>query len=291
MTVQDLTVQDLAVQDLAVQERAVRPGARESAARSPAGKGAARRGALLASALLGLALLPAFAGSGRAQSAPPEDGVKAVLGAWEISNADRDRTCTVTLRGDAAAGGRALQWEGKCAQVFPFTKGIAAWDVGDRDALRLLDAHGKTVIELSEVEGGLYEGERPGEGLLFMQSTAAEAAASGRTAEQMAGEWAFTRADGKAICVVSLSLAPVAKAPPPQEPAANDKAASAALALTLQPGCADIIAAFALAAWQMDRGQLVLHAKGGDAWRFEEDDAGAWRRIPQGRNPLRLKRQ
>ncbi len=92
----------------------------------------------------------------------------------------------------------------------------------------------------------------------------------------MAGEWAFTRANGKAICEASLS---------------RGKTASGAMALKLKPGCDDAIAAFAPTSWQMDRGQLVLYAKAGDAWRFEEDDSGAWQRIPRSRDPLQLKRR
>jgi len=230
-------------------------------------------------ALLAVLLSPALAGGAFAQSAPApsapaEDGAKAVLGAWEMSNADRDRTCTVTLRSDAAGSAHALQWDEKCAAMFPFTKSAVAWVVGDKEALRFLDGQGKAVLEVSEVEGGLYEGERPGEGLLFLQSTAAEAADSGKTVEQMAGEWAFARTDGKPICQVSLVK--------------ND---SGALALKIKPGCSGIITDFAPASWLMDRGQLVLTSKAGDIWRFEEDDAGAWQRIPRGSEPLRLMRQ
>jgi hypothetical protein len=241
------------------------------------------RVALLAKMLLTMTLLPALAGGAfaqsaaqpaPAQSAPAEDGAKAVLGAWEMSNADRDRTCTVTLRSDAAGSAHALQWDEKCAAMFPFTKSAVAWVIGDKEALRFLDGQGKMVLEVSEVEGGLYEGERPGEGLLFLQSTAAEAADSGKTAEQMAGEWAFAHADGKPICRISLV-----------------KSVTNALAMKIKPGCDSLITDFAPVSWQMDRGQLVLTSKAGDAWRFEEDDAGAWQRIPRGTEPLQLMRQ
>ncbi|MGE0751703.1 MAG: AprI/Inh family metalloprotease inhibitor [Variibacter sp.] len=225
-------------------------------------------------ALSTMTLLPALAGNALAQSAMPDEGAKAVLGAWEMSNAERDRSCTVTLKSDASGTGRALQWDEKCAQMFPFTKGVTAWDVGDKDVLRLFDGQGKTVIELSEVEGGLYEGERPGEGLVFLQSTAAEAADSGKTADQVAGEWSFARANGKPICAISLI---------------GGKAD--ALALKLKPGCDAAITDFAPTTWQMDRGQLVLSSKAGDTWRFEEDDSGAWQRIPRASDPLQLMRK
>ena len=216
----------------------------------------------------------ASAAAAAAQSAMPDEGAKAVLGAWEMSNAERDRNCTVTLRSEASGTGRALQWDDTCAQAFPFTKDVTAWDVGDKDVLRLMNAQGRTILQLSEVEGGLYEGERPGEGLLFLQSAASEAADSGKTNSDMAGEWAFAGGDGKPICGVSL-IDDKSDAPP----------------VRLQPGCDARIADFAPATWQMDRGQLVVSSKEGDVWRFEEDEAGVWQRIPRAGDPLQLMRK
>ena len=212
-----------------------------------------------------------------AQTPPPSaDAAKAVVGAWELSNADRDRTCTVTLRGAAAAPGLALQWDAACAAPFPFTREIVAWTVTAGDALQLLDRTGKPVLELSEVEGGLYEGERPGEGLVFLQSITAGAVAVGRTAEEMTGDWAFTRGTGKAICQITLS---------------NMRAGADTMTLRVKPGCDTTIARFGPVAWQMDRGQLVLSSKRGEAWQFEETEPMNWRRIPEARQPLVLVKQ
>jgi protease inhibitor Inh len=209
-----------------------------------------------------------------AQTPPASEAAKAAVGQWEFSNADRDRSCTLTLRGAAAPGGLALDWERKCAELFPFTREVAAWTVGSREAIQLLDRSGRPVLELTEVEGGLYEGERPGEGLLFLQSVAAGAAE--RTPEQMAGDWAFVRGTGKPICVVTL---------------ANTAAGPETLALRLKPGCDTLVTRFGPASWRMDRGQLVLMPKAGEPWRFEESDSMTWRRIPEGRQPLQLVRQ
>lgn len=220
---------------------------------------------------------------GRAQTppalaaAPPADAAKAVAGVWELSNADRDRTCTVTLRASAAAPGLALQWDGKCAGLFPYTRDIVAWTITANDAVQLLDKTGKAVLELSEVEGGLYEGERPGEGLVFLQNVAAGAATIERTAEQMTGDWAFTRRGAdKPICQITL---------------ANTPLGADAMTLRVKPGCDAMITRFAPASWQMDRGQLVLSSKGGDAWQFEETEPMHWRRIPEARQPLQLVKQ
>ena len=39
------------------------------------------------------------------QNNPQSDPVAAVVGAWELSNADHDKTCRLNFRADAAAGG------------------------------------------------------------------------------------------------------------------------------------------------------------------------------------------
>ena len=56
----------------------------------------------------------------------------------------------------------------------------------------MIDAKGEPILEFTEVEGGMYEAERRGEGILFMQ-TAAAAAPAQRTAEEMIGEWSVVR--------------------------------------------------------------------------------------------------
>jgi hypothetical protein len=226
---------------------------------------------------LTLAAACVWTGAAFAQTPPPAaDAAKAVAGAWELSNADRDRTCTLTLRGTAAAPGLGLQWDAKCAALFPFSREIVAWTITAGDALQLLDRSGKPILELSEVEGGLYEGERPGEGLLFLQNVAAGGGATGRTAEEMTGDWAFTRGAGKAICQITLASTPLR---------------ADTMTLRVKPGCDATITRFGPVAWQMDRGQLVLSSKGGEAWQFEETEPMNWRRIPEARQPLVLVKQ
>jgi hypothetical protein len=41
----------------------------------------------------------------------------------------------------------------------------------------------------------------------------------------------------------------------------------------------------------MDRGQLVMRSGKGEAWRFEESETTAWRRVPETRQPILLVRQ
>src|SRR5438067_1582867 len=108
-------------------------------------------------ALLSLALSLA-AGVAGAQPGPPvSDAVKSMLGGWEMSNADRDKTCIITFKLEAAGPGRALELDKTCAATFPNLKDVAAWAIGKDDALRLIDRGGKLVLEFTEVENGLFE--------------------------------------------------------------------------------------------------------------------------------------
>src|SRR6202521_5109364 len=126
-----------------------------------------------------------------------------MVGAWELSNADRDKTCTINFKLDAAGPGRALEFQKGCAEAFPETRDIVAWTIGKDDTLRLTDAKGKAIFELTEVENGLFEPLHPSENLVFLQT---QAAAQGRerTADAMFGDWALVRGRGKPICQISL---------------------------------------------------------------------------------------
>src|ERR1700680_4809794 len=103
------------------------------------------------------------------------DPVAAVVGAWELSNADHDKTCRLNFRADAAAGGNKIDVDKTCPGVFPATKDITAWTVDNYGSLRLLNAQGEAVIELTEVESGMYDGFTPEEGRFVLQSAAAGA--------------------------------------------------------------------------------------------------------------------
>jgi hypothetical protein len=221
-----------------------------------------------AAAGLGVAALVA---SAHAQ-APPSDAAKAMTnGTWEFSNADRDKRCTVTFRADPAPAGMRLEFDKGCIGQFPFIADVAGWTLADNDFLRLLDAQGKSLLEFSEVETHIYEAPRPGEGILFMQASAAVGPPP-KLAEQMVGDWGLVRGSGKPICTLSLA----------NTPAGDD------LALTLKPGCNAFVTRFAPTAWQMDRGELLIKNARGQTWRFSEGDNSTWTRVPETAEPLTL---
>jgi hypothetical protein len=213
------------------------------------------------------------AGAVRAAQAQPADNAQAMIGGWEISNADRDRRCAVTFSGAAAPGGFKLELDAECASAFPSLSDAVAWTFG-KDVLRLLDGKGTAVMEFTEVENGLFESERRADGLLFLQTQAALKAET-RTVEQMTGDWYFLREADKPLCRITLS---------------SERGGGDVYRIVIKPGCNKVIAAFGLATWRLDRDQLVLAGKGG-LWRFAEAEPTTWERVPLSADPLLLVRQ
>jgi hypothetical protein len=204
-----------------------------------------------------------------------KDPVGDMIGAWELSNADHDKVCKFNFRADTAPGGYKLDIDRNCPNIFPSTKDIIAWTIDNYGNLRLLDAGGEAVIELTQVEGGMFDGFKPEEGRYILQ---AAAAVQTRSADDMAGDWAVARGTGKPICL--LTLANTAAAP-----------GADSLALKLKPGCDALVTRFGPTSWRMDNGELVLLSSRGQTWRFEENDLNTWQRVPETPDPVLLVRQ
>lgn len=207
-----------------------------------------------------------------AQRQNADDAASAMIGTWEFSNADHDKVCRLTFRGDAAAGGYKLDVDKNCPNVFPSTGAMAAWALDNYGGLRLLDANGNTVVELTEVESGMYDGFTPEEGRYILQTAAA---APMRSADDLVGDWAVSRGTGKPICTLTLVNSP----------------AGDALALKVKPGCDAAVLRAAPSAWRVDQGALVLLLGRGQTWQFEESDASTWQRVPESAEPIVLQRQ
>jgi hypothetical protein len=224
---------------------------------------------LLTLLTLGLAL-----SLGRAQPAPSvSDAANNLIGAWEISNADRDKRCAVTFSIDAAPGGFKLEFDPTCGSAFPQLKDVVVWKLGPNDAVSLVDANGTAVLEFNEVESGMYEGERKGEGLFFMQTQAAVKAET-RSADQLFGDWKLLRELDQPLCTLTLS---------------NASDGAEKYKLIVKQGCDAAIADFGLATWRLDRDQLLLTGREG-TWRFSESDPATWERMPLSTDPLLLMR-
>jgi hypothetical protein len=223
--------------------------------------------------VMGLVVLSACLGEARAQPSPG-DSAKAMAGTWEFTNADRDKTCTITLRLEPVAGGMRAEFDKACAAKFPFIGEITAWSFAENDFLRLVDAKGASVLEFNEVESGVYEAPRPGEGILFIQNAGAGGPPS-RTAAEVTGEWSIVRGAGKPLCGLTLS----------------NTTAGEDFAVRVRPPCDAFVMRFAPTTWQVERGEIVLKAAKGNPWRFEEQDATTWQRVPATADPVLLVRK
>src|SRR5215208_1269160 len=219
-------------------------------------------------ALLALLSLTACGYQARAQDASSLK--KGMVGQWELSTTERSKTCVVTLKSDGTPQGSKLELEPGCAAALPFSKEIAAWSIKGLDIVRLQDTSGQPVIDFTEVESGIFEGLRTGEGIYILQNLAA-ARSLAKSMDQMIGDWAMVRGNGQSICGLTLT---------------NTEATPDNFAVYLKPRCDAGVVAFAPTVWRLERGGLLLMSAGGDIWRFEADDNAQWRRVPDSADPL-----
>jgi hypothetical protein len=222
--------------------------------------------------VFGILMLVFAAIGARAQAI--NDQAKAMIGAWEFSNADRDKTCTVTFKDERVAAGFKLEFNPKCAEDLPLLRDVTGWTFPDNDLLHFVDGHGRSLADFSEVETGMYEAPTPGFGVLFLQN-AADAGAKPVPLDQMTGDWALTRGAGKPLCIFTLTTDP----------------ASEGFALTAKPDCDPAIGRLGFVRWRLDRDELMIAPASGNPWRFEQDDPNTWERVPESSNPYRLVRQ
>ena len=219
-----------------------------------------------------LSALVALASQVAAQDAP--NLKKDMVGQWELATTERSKTCVVTLKSDSTPQGFRLELEPGCAAALPFTKDIAAWSIKGLDIVRLQDATGQPVIDFTEVESGIFEGLRQGEGIYILQNLAA-ARSLAKSMDQMIGDWSMVRGNGQAICGLTLT---------------NTEAGPDNFQVFLKPKCDPAIAAFAPTQWRLDHGQMLLMSARGETWQFEADDNAQWRRVPDSADPLMMLR-
>jgi len=209
-----------------------------------------------------------------AQKAAMGESAKGMLGnKWEFSNADRDKVCSVTFKGDSVSVGFKLEFDVNCASQFPLVREIVGWKYPEDDLLYLLDAQGKALIEFSEVEDGIFEAPTPGIGVVFLQNPAAAAPAPVKKPADVAGDWLVKRGD-TTVCALTLATAPQGDSFP----------------LTIKPGCDPAISKLNFRQWRLDQAELDLLPADGEPWRFEEIDGG-WHRLSETAEQILLERQ
>lgn len=225
---------------------------------------------------LGLVLFLSFAlPTVAAAQTPPSlgDSAKGIVGTWEFSNADRNKICTATFKTDPVSVGFKVEFDANCGNLFPLVLNVAGWTFPENDLLRLVDAQGKSLMEFSEVENGIYEAPTPGVGVLFLQNASA-AGPPPKAPEQVAGTWSII-GGGAPICTLTLATTAVRDG----------------FALSVKPGCDASVARMNFTRWHLDRGELVLTPARGNPWRFEEIDNISWRRLPESPDAVMLVRQ
>lgn len=200
---------------------------------------------------------------------------KEMIGQWEPSTTERSKTCVVTLKSDSTPQGLKLELEPGCAAALPFTKDITAWNIKGLDIVRLQDAAGAPVIDFTEVESGIFEGMRQGEGIYILQNLAA-ARSLAKSMDQMIGDWAMVRGNGRPICGLTLT---------------NTETTQDNFAVFLKPRCDPAVTAFNPTMWRLERGALLLMSASSEVWRFEADDNAQWRLVPDTADPLIMLRQ
>ena len=200
---------------------------------------------------------------------------RSMVGQWELSTTERSKTCVVTLKPDTTPQGLKLELEPNCAVALPFTRDITGWNVKGLDIVRLQDAAGEAVLDFTEVEAGILEGVRPGEGVYILQNLAA-ARSLAKSMDQMIGDWSMVRGNGNVVCGLTLT---------------NNDAGHDNFQVFLKPKCDPGIASFAPSQWRLERGQIMLMSDRGETWRFEADDNAQWRLVPDTADPLIMLRQ
>lgn len=218
-------------------------------------------------------LLALFTISAPAFAQSPSEAAKNMVGTWEMSNSERDKLCNLTFKTDPAKGGFKIEFDAACAEAIPPLKAVEAWTLSN-ETLRLIDGRGRAVFEMSEVEVGMFEGERKEEGLYFLQTAASAAVFTPkRSVEQMAGEWSMTKSD-KPVCNLTLT---------DRQTKGFDE-----YVLSVKSPCDPAMTRLNPNIWRLDRGGLVLASPNGQVWRFEETEPSKWRRVPEGADAIGL---
>src|SRR6185295_10717130 len=162
------------------------------------------------------------------------DAVRAQAPPPTLTDAAKDKICPLAFRADAASGGFKLEFDPPCT-AFPALKDVAVWSMGPNDNVRLIDGKGTVVLDFAEVESGMYEAERRGEGLFFLRSQAAIRATTVRP-EDVFGEWTLLQEIDKPLCKLTLS---------------NTAVGEERYRIVVRPGCVAAIAGIGFATWQL----------------------------------------
>jgi hypothetical protein len=224
------------------------------------------------------AFFTAVATSAAAQQAakPDPEAVRALAANYELTNADGDRKCPMTLDAKPAVPVLTLVFDRPaCVALFAFLSDVAGWLPGPAGSIRFMRANARPVLEFTEGVGGTYEGIREGDAVYFLTNLQYSDPADAPQFADLLGDWNLSRPGGAAICRISLT----------DEPAANES-----FAARVDANCDATITRFGPVAWRLERGDVLLLARNGDKLRFGRQEGGDWMKIPDTPRPLMMSR-
>ena len=230
-----------------------------------------------------------------AQDKPGTEAAQALADVYQLTNADGDRVCPLTLlaqprKHDPAlkttepATGSAAQPavmfdltidKTACGAAILFSVDIASWSPGPGNSIQLNTHDGKLLAEFTEGVGGNWESLREGDGVYFLVNQRIANMATQTQPSELFGVWDLGRVVGRPACRIRFSDAP---------------AKPDAFRLDPDAGCNLLFGRFNPERWRIERGDLVLEAANGAKLRFAPSEEGGWGKVPEDNRPLYLTR-
>lgn len=236
-----------------------------------------------------------------AQEASATEAAKALADIYQLTNADGDRTCALTLlaqprkpdparKSAETPKSAAPPPEGPapptamfdvafdrvaCGALILFSVDIESWSPGPGNSIQLNTHEGRLLAEFTEGVGGTWETLRESDGVYFMVNQRLADPAAQVQPSELFGVWDLGRAIGRPACRVRFSDAP---------------ARPDAYRLDPDAGCNLLFGRFAPERWRLERGDLILEAASGAKLRFAPSEEGGWGKVPEDSRPLFLTR-
>jgi hypothetical protein len=231
--------------------------------------------------LIGLALTtPAIAQTMAPEGKPDPADIRSLAANYELTNADATLKCVITLDTKPAGRGLYLGYDRTiCNPRFGFLGEVTAWLPGVAGAILMIAPDGRIVSEFTEGVGGVYEAIRENDGVYFFANLQFVDPSERVQTSDLIGTWNLSRIDNPKdppkTCAVTLT---------------DEVAGDQLYNLRVLPQCDAAIVQAGMESWQLERGDIVLRARNGEALRFEKSDANNWIKVPEKPRPMTLSR-
>jgi hypothetical protein len=231
-------------------------------------------------------------------------------GQWDITLADSNRSCRMTLRADET-GSAAVSMPAGCRRALPILANVGTFEIPRADHIALADQTGKPVLDfagdgrlsfiangpegetyhLVAISGAFVQSERVAQaaspkppGFQTVETKPGEGGAmpsritSAMKPGDLAGRYAVLRDENKDTgCMITLDD--------------KTRAAKGGFKATLAPACRDQgIVIFDPMGWQLAGGRLVLTARKGHTTHLDLQQDSTWAKDPKEGKALSLKK-